>query len=629
MKKFLLPMSILAVSFTSGAQTYFEENFDGGLGQFTSVDNDGDGNEWSAQDLTGGPLGVSNVALSSSWIQAGPLTPDNLLTSSLIDLSSATGSVFLQWQVGNPETTNNWWEENYDVYVTTSNTTADILAATSVFNETLPNGGAMLNRSVDLTSYVGQSVYVTFRHHNCTDENYMALEDVVVKTVSPVDMAMSALTMSSTVVAGNVNVTGTVKNEGADPISTFDIIWDDGSGANSETVNQTLNAGETYDFTHVTPLNAVSGNTYNLTVSVAAANDGDNANDALTTSVGVVSSLVSKVTVGEEKTGEWCGWCPRGGVALAEMELSNPNDFIGIAVHNGDGMVVSSYDSNIGTYVPGGYPGGGVDRVLDGDPSSFSTMHGQRVTMIAPASVSVTKSYDGTNVTVEVEATFVGGLSGDYRLAAVLTEDNVSGAGQANYYNDGGAGALAMPNTGSMANFDFVGGGATVTPYYHDHTARALGGDEINGVAGSLPATMNDGDVLSYTYTIPQDAAWDMNNVHAVGMLVNGTTGEILNAGSEGSNSLNEVGAVDFNAIAVPNPTSGMSNLIIDLEVAADVAISVKNVLGQEVFVSNTDKLSAGSYTTAVDLSNQPSGVYFAKVVVNGQVQIVKINVAK
>ena len=186
-----------------------------------------------------------------------------------------------------------------------------------------------------------------------------------------------------------------------------------------------------------------------------------------------------------------------------------------------------------------------------------------------------------------------------------------------------------MPNTGSMANFDFVGGGATVTPYYHDHTARALGGDEINGVAGSLPATINAGDVLSYTYTIPQDAAWVMDNVHAVGMLVNGSTGEILNAGAGESNSINEVEANNFNAIAAPNPTSGMSNLIIDLEVAADVAISVKNVLGQEVFVSNTDKLSAGSYTTAVDLSNEPSGVYFAKVVVNGQVQIVKINVAK
>ena len=47
------------------------------------------------------------------------------------------------------------------------------------------------------------------------------------------------------------------------------------------------------------------------------------------------------------------------------------------------------------------------------------------------------------------------------------------------------------------------------------------------------------------------------------------------------------------------------------------------------MFVSNTDQLAAGSYSTAVDLSNQTSGVYFAQVTVNGQVQIVKINVAK
>ena len=45
----------------------------------------------------------------------------------------------------------------------------------------------------------------------------------------------------------------------------------------------------------------------------------------------------------------------QGAVAMAQMAMGYPNDFIGIAVHNGDGMTVSAYDANIGNYIPGGY----------------------------------------------------------------------------------------------------------------------------------------------------------------------------------------------------------------------------------------------------------------------------------
>ena len=106
------------------------------------------------------------------------------------------------------------------------------------------------------------------------------------------------------------------------------------------------------------------------------------------------------------------------------MALSTPTNFIGIAVHNGDGMTVSAYDGNIGTYISGGYPGGGVDRVASGNPASFLSMYNARKNHIAPASVSASGIYDANTITVDITADFVGSLSGDYRLAAVLIEDS-------------------------------------------------------------------------------------------------------------------------------------------------------------------------------------------------------------
>lgn len=502
-------------------------------------------------------------------------------------------------------------------------------SSTQVIN--LAPAGDWTTASANISSYAGQTVNIVWNYNDQGVWAYgLMLDDVDVFIPEMVDMEMTALTTISTVVAGNTSITGTVTSFGADLVTSIDVTWNDGSGANSATFPVNLNYGDTYDFTHPTPLNAAVGTAYNLDVCVVAAGDADVNNDCMQTTVSAVSALVPKITVGEEKTGEWCGWCPRGAVALADMSLSNPSDFIGIAVHNGDAMAVSSYDGNIGNYVPGGYPGGGVDRVVSGNPADFLAMHNSRANMVPPASVSVTGTSDGTNVTVTVSADFVGSLSGDYRLAVVLVEDGVAGAGQANYYNDGAAGPMAFPNTGSMPNFNFVGGGATVTPVLHDHVARALGSNQINGAPGSLPASISAGTTHSHTYTISQNASWAAYKMHAVGMLVDASTGEILNAGiSSSALGLNDVKATSFNVSAIPNPTNGVSNIVVDLAVAAEMSLVVVDVVGNVVYSMENTDLAAGSYQTSVDLSNNANGVYFAQVVLNGTAKTVKIIVEK
>ena len=116
-KNFIIYFSV-ALGLSLNAQTYFSEDFSGGLGQFTSTDADGDGFDWETVDYGAGD-GQGNVATSASWDgNTGPLTPDNWLISSAIDLSSATGTIMLEWVVMAQDQA--WADENYSVYVASS-----------------------------------------------------------------------------------------------------------------------------------------------------------------------------------------------------------------------------------------------------------------------------------------------------------------------------------------------------------------------------------------------------------------------------------------------------------------------------------------------------------------------------
>ena len=186
-----------------------------------------------------------------------------------------------------------------------------------------------------------------------------------------------------------------------------------------------------------------------------------------------------------------------------------------------------------------------------------------------------------------------------------------------------------MPNAGSMPLYDFAAGPGTITPFYHDHVAVALGNDEYNGDAGSLPATISVGANETHTYTFPQAAGWVMGDMHAVGMLVNNATDEILNAGKASIDPLGvEKVEADFGVKAYPNPTQGATNLQLDLQNAGEVSVSVMNMMGEVVYTSVND-LAAGSFMMNIDLSNEASGMYFANIVKDGVAQTVKINLSK
>jgi hypothetical protein len=156
-----------------------------------TLDEDGDGQGWFAADYDqdGDMMPDGNPMLgSASWTgTTGPLTPDNWLISPAIDLTpfSSGDTIELTWIVRGIDPA--FAAENYSVYAATGNAPADFTSSGTSFTETLvsndPDGdgfGNFENRSLDLSAFAGQSIFVAFRHHAVTDQFVINLDNIAV-----------------------------------------------------------------------------------------------------------------------------------------------------------------------------------------------------------------------------------------------------------------------------------------------------------------------------------------------------------------------------------------------------------------------------------------------------------------
>ncbi len=443
---------------------------------------------------------------------------------------------------------------------------------------------------------------------------------------------------------GNTNITGTIQNLGSDPITTLTVTWDDGTGPYTDNITGlNIASNATYSFTSPTQLTSAAGQSYAIDLSVSIVGDADLTNNDISKTTVSLTSIPAKYVVGEEKTGTWCGWCPRGAVGMANME-SVP-EFIGIAIHNGsnDPMVVSSYDGSIGTYIPGGYPGGGVDRVISGNPSAqnFLAMHNQRVSDIVPCDVkNISAVYSSTtnDITVSAETEWYGSIDGNYRLSMVLVEDDVVGTGtgwpQVNYYDGGNNGVMAFP-AGLNNDFDFSTGGDPAFPAQflgYDHVARYLSSNNILGDPASLPTGNVPVGVYPYTFSAaPSNIIDNLEKAHAIVMVINADNGEILNAykapitgGGVGIAELEN----EYDLNLYPNPTSNVVNVAFNIQSAANASISIVDALGNVVVASEAVSLDGGSQNVTFDTSLLSSGLYFVNLNVDGKVTTQRLSVA-
>ena len=93
---------------------------------------------------------------------------------------------------------------------------------------------------------------------------------------------------------------------------------------------------DTYDHTFSTPILIAAG-ANNLTVTISNINgqgqDDNNTDDQKVITVDPIVPATGKMVIGEEATGTWCQWCPRGAVYMDLFEQKYSIYWEGIAVH--------------------------------------------------------------------------------------------------------------------------------------------------------------------------------------------------------------------------------------------------------------------------------------------------------
>ena len=117
-------------------------------------------------------------------------------------------------------------------------------------------------------------------------------------------------------------------------------------------------------------------------------------------------------------------------------------------------------------------------------------------------------------------------------------------------------------------------------------------------------------------------------------MLVNGSTGEILNAGKGKIIDFNTVGTIETinsnNSVKIyPNPTKGIINLFVNMEEKGNVDINVVNVLGEIVYKSQILKNNTGEFSASFDMSDQAEGMYMLYIYINGKHKVIRFNIVK
>lgn len=187
MKKTLLTLTIALAGLSANAQ-YFSASAGADFTNFSISSTDGDTLDWGVYDLTAAPalvtMGEALASFSYNNVTQTPVTPDNYIYSPVINLSAVTGTVALNFKAGSNETTaSGWYEEYLSVYATTGLTTAALTAAFAapIHDEALTAGETIFNFQYNISTMAGEdSLILIFRHHNCTDENFIALDDITV-----------------------------------------------------------------------------------------------------------------------------------------------------------------------------------------------------------------------------------------------------------------------------------------------------------------------------------------------------------------------------------------------------------------------------------------------------------------
>jgi hypothetical protein len=474
-------------------------------------------------------------------------------------------------------------------------------------------------RSIDIFPLQGSQFYVD-------DVSY----DHATYALPTLNAALSGIDMGGNIATQVVNPVVSVLNGGSTPLTSFDVVLDyNGTPYTQNITGQNLASLASYQVTFTNITLAPGSNVAAATVSnVNGGTDNDPADNSTSISVNPVVPAAGKMVVGEEGTGTWCQWCPRGAVYMDLFEQEFGDFWAGIAVHNADPMTVTEYDAGMGSLI-GGYPSALVDRGTDIDPSSMGPDFYSRLQTAPKALITNGATWDPATrmLYVSVSADFQAVANNNYKIACVLTEDGVTGTTSA--YNQ--SNAYAGGGNGVMGGFELLPSSVPAAQMVYDHVARAIQ-PSFTGYANSFPATVNPGEVYTVNFLYILPATWDETKIHIIGMMMD-PAGRIDNAGKAtiteavangyvngtiaGTEELS-LDQIDAMFQLFPNPTSENATVALNLQKESTVQVRLIDMAGQEIAARNYGSLN-GASTIQLNTAELNAGVYVVEVTINNE----------
>ncbi len=411
-----------------------------------------------------------------------------------------------------------------------------------------------------------------------------------------------------------------IRNLGTTTITDADVsIKYNGSTDSKKLTGLSIAAGGLYTATLTNTMTIVAGKN-DVVASVTTVNGSadDNASDnSKSITIDPVVPAKGKVVIGEEATGTWCQWCPRGAVALKTMTDKYDGFFQGIAVHNNDPMMNGYYDAGMASKISG-YPSALVDRGTKMDPSAMGGDFIKRIQTAPRGILDIAAKYDAVTkvMKVSVKTTLESDISGDFRIACAIVEDDVrgttSGFNQSNAYAGGASGV--------MGGFEKLPNPVPAAQMVYDHVGRAIA-PTFAGLPNAFGSSASKGASFVHNFTFPMDGSWNMNNMHIVGMFIDNAT-LIDNGGTILVNDAlkkvyaqgTEVAATsllngpDAMISVYPNPSANQFQLVLNVAANQAMQYEVSDVMGKVIYTS-----SMNSGKSTIDASAWSNGVYTLK----------------
>ncbi len=467
---------------------------------------------------------------------------------------------------------------------------------------TIPADGALVGYSYDgkssdksivLAGISSEAAGCFFQYDYEGERNFESLSSIVGMSSSiQIGLDVSDCEANDATVRANPELTTLVNtkqqypfyitNNSAKPITqlTYSISVDGVNGAEkSLDLSSPIESMETASIPYTTAFEDDGVHSVELNISKVNGNTNINKHSSAEYSIIALEKSADRVSVVEEQTGTWCGWCPRGHVALDLLNKQLGDKVVTLAGHfaNGEsqvdpmniyqldenstqaealadyGFVAMQLSSMLGG---GGFPGAMFDRMVAADPYvGANTTKGKNGTYEygatdlvnllkegnpSEADFSMTASWaDDKNTDIKVDLTTTFNYnrfdSFPYGVAFVLSENGMTGKGatwkQLNYYSKlaGVNGASDFNNPDMAAWFK---AGSYVSTTYDNVVVQAWNPLGNAAIVDKSVTDIVKGEAIPFSTTLKvnSDLIQNYNNLTLSALLVNLKSLAVVNA---------------------------------------------------------------------------------------------------